>query len=47
MSTSQAIVAELVHRVAELIVMTPIGITAILALVHYNRKRALAPSVTQ
>lgn len=46
-STSQAIVAELVHRVAELIVMTPIGITAILALVHYNRKRALAPSVTQ
>ncbi len=41
-STSQAIVAELVHRVAEITVMTPLGITAILALVRHNRRRALA-----
>ncbi len=41
-STSQAICAELVHRVAELVVMTPIGIAAIVVLVRHNRARALA-----
>ena len=40
-STSQAIVAELVHRVAELVVMTPIGVTAIIVLVRHNRRLAL------
>lgn len=41
-STSQAIVAELVHRAAELVVMTPVGITAILVLVRHARRRALS-----
>ena len=41
-STSQAIVAELVHRAAEIVVMTPIGITAIVVLVRHTRRRALA-----
>jgi uncharacterized membrane protein YbhN (UPF0104 family) len=40
-STSQAIVAELVHRVAEITVMTPLGVASILALVRHNRRRAL------
>jgi len=41
-STSQAIVAELVHRAAELTVMVPFGITSIIVLVRHNRKLALA-----
>ncbi len=40
-STSQAIVAELVHRAAEVAVMTPIGIASIAVLVRHNRRRAL------
>jgi hypothetical protein len=40
-STSQAIVAELVHRVAEITVMTPLGVASIIALVRHNRRRAL------
>jgi len=41
-STSQAIVAELVHRAAEIVVMTPIGLTAIIVLVRHTRRRALS-----
>jgi len=41
-STSQAIVAELVHRAAELAVMAPFGIASIVVLVRHNRKLALA-----
>lgn len=41
-STSQAIVAELVHRAAEIAVMAPLGITSILVLVRHNRRLALA-----
>jgi uncharacterized membrane protein YbhN (UPF0104 family) len=40
-STSQAIVAELVHRAAEIAVMTPLGVGAILYLVRLNRRRTL------
>lgn len=40
-STSQAIVAELVHRVAEITIMTPLGVASIVALVRHNRRRAL------
>lgn len=38
---SQAIVAELVHRCAELIVMTPLGLTAIAVLVRHTRKNPM------
>jgi uncharacterized membrane protein YbhN (UPF0104 family) len=41
-STSQAIVAELVHRAAEIAVMAPIGVTALIVLVRHNRRLALA-----
>jgi len=41
-STSQAIVAELVHRAAEIAVMVPIGVTALIVLVRHNRRLALA-----
>jgi hypothetical protein len=41
-STSQAIVAELVHRAAEIAVMAPFGIASIVVLVRHNRKLALA-----
>jgi hypothetical protein len=44
-STSQAIVAELVHRAAEIAVMVPIGVTALVVLVRHNRRRALAQPV--
>jgi hypothetical protein len=30
-----------VHRVAEITVMTPLGVASILALVRHNRRRAL------
>jgi uncharacterized membrane protein YbhN (UPF0104 family) len=41
-STSQAIVAELVHRVAEISVMAPLGIASIVVLYRHNRRKALA-----
>jgi uncharacterized membrane protein YbhN (UPF0104 family) len=41
-STPQAIVAELVHRAAEIAVMAPFGITSIIVLVRHNRRLALA-----
>lgn len=41
-STSQAIVAELVHRAAEIVVIAPVGSFAIAMLVRHNRRRALA-----
>jgi hypothetical protein len=41
-STPQAIVAELVHRAAEIAVMAPLGTVSIIALVRHNRKLALA-----
>lgn len=40
-STSQAIVAELVHRVAEIAVMTPLGVASIVVLYRHNRRKAL------
>jgi len=41
-STSQAIVAELVHRAAEIAVMAPFGIVSIIVLYRHNRALALA-----
>ena len=41
-STPQAIVAELVHRAAEIAVTAPLGTVSIIALVRHNRKLALA-----
>jgi uncharacterized membrane protein YbhN (UPF0104 family) len=41
-STSQAIVAELVHRAAEIAVMVPFGTVSIVVLVRHNRGLALA-----
>ena len=45
-STPEAVVAELVHRAAELIVMVPLGLTSIYALFRHNTRRALAKAET-
>jgi len=45
-STSQAVVAELVHRAAELTVMVPAGLASIYALFRHNTRRALASAAT-
>jgi uncharacterized membrane protein YbhN (UPF0104 family) len=45
-STSEAVVAELVHRAAELTVMVPLGLTSIYALFRHNTRLALAKAET-
>ncbi len=45
-STPQAVVAELVHRAAELVVMVPAGLASIYALFRHNTRLALARAAT-
>jgi uncharacterized membrane protein YbhN (UPF0104 family) len=45
-STSQAIIAVLVHRAAEIAVMSPFGIASIVVLVRHNRRLALSRDVS-